>query len=89
MIGWIAPIELMKKNSVQNCNSNNNVPVRCNNRSQWRKQTKIFHPDRNGKCADEALAKWELFDSDDSCNRFGMGKKIKNGVSTSQFGGSK
>ena len=70
-----AAIELMKKNSVLNCNSNNNVPVRCNTKKQWRKQTMIFHPDKNVNCEEEALAKWQLFDSDDSCNRFGMGKK--------------
>jgi hypothetical protein len=52
------------------CPSHNKTPIKCNSRSDYLKQSLLFHPDKNLGCKDAATEKFKKLIDEDMCGPF-------------------
>jgi len=62
----------------RNCPSAGLVPKPCENKQDYRRQSLIFHPDKNPLCVAEAVEKFKTLKNLSGCSGVGGGRKIKN-----------
>jgi nitrogen regulatory protein PII-like uncharacterized protein len=55
------------------CPSNNETPVYCNTREDYLRQSRIFHPDKNKGCIDDATIKFQILEN--LCKKGGFKKR--------------